>query len=190
MANGPRRVPDIPDKMWDWLKAIEQLLGERQRVTWNVPVDEDWKTLVSRVEMLEKLTERLSLFCRSLQLTFWVRSREGRVGHGEGGESNYSDKQKIAEAINRQLRESRVAIIHPQSRELCVVFAISSKDGRGRYVLSSISTKKRSFTSERLDSFLPFQLGRAPLRKEGLIEKRKKRPTRKGKKQLNDNDQE
>lgn len=89
-------------------------------------------------------------------------------------ESTYEAKKRIVQLLNEELRTgSKAAIKHPDTGAACMLLAVGSPDGLGRYVLEDRETKKRSKTTNSLRSLLPMSLIPDSVRREGLIDRRK-----------------
>jgi hypothetical protein len=85
--------------------------------------------------------------------------------------SSYEKKKEVAKEINADLRHYGYAIRHPESASPCMVLAVGSPDGTGRYVLADRLTKKRSHTCNTLLDLFPIGLVPEPRRREGFLEK-------------------
>ena len=85
--------------------------------------------------------------------------------------SSYEKKKEVAKEINADLRHYGYAIRHPDSASPCMVLAVGSPDGTGRYVLADRLTKKRSHTCNTLLDLFPIGLVPEPRRREGFLEK-------------------
>lgn len=74
----------------------------------------------------------------------------------DGGE--YEEKKNAARHINAILRAAQLAILNKETRELCVVYAIATRDGKGVYTLEARDTRKRSGAYKTLAELLPLWL--------------------------------
>jgi hypothetical protein len=83
--------------------------------------------------------------------------------------SSYEKKKEIAQEMNTDLRHYHVMIRHPDTGSPCLLFAVGSPDGKGRYVLADRLTKKRTHTSSRLLELLPLGLVKEPPRRENFV---------------------
>lgn len=87
---------------------------------------------------------------------------------------DYEYKKEIVKHWNGFLRNDDLAIAHPATGKPCLLLAIGSRDGAGRYVLEDRETKKRSGAYKSLLDLLPVRLTDDIRRKEGFIEVRKR----------------
>jgi DNA-binding XRE family transcriptional regulator len=83
---------------------------------------------------------------------------------------NYEKKQEVAKEINGDLRHYGFAIRHPETGSPCMVLAVASTDGKGRYVLADRLTKRRSSTTTSLLDLFPVKLMCEPRRRESFLE--------------------
>lgn len=73
------------------------------------------------------------------------------------------------------MRGHDAAIAHPVTGNPNLLLAIASYDKRGRYTLEDRATKKRSGSYKTLREITPFKLVPDIPRREGVIERRKKK---------------
>ena len=93
-----------------------------------------------------------------------------------GSDESYESKKNIVIETNARLRQLNAAVAHPSTGEPCILYAVASRDGYGRYVLENRVTKKRSGAYTTLLDLLPVKLVPDVPRKEGVITRRKKKP--------------
>jgi hypothetical protein len=72
--------------------------------------------------------------------------------------ASYTKKKEVAKEMNADLRHYGYSIRHPESGNPCLVLAVGSPDGAGRYVLADRLTKKRSHTCSTILDFFPICL--------------------------------
>ena len=87
---------------------------------------------------------------------------------------DYKSKLAAVREINDILRSCDGAIRHPDTGKPCIILAVASRDGFGRYVFEERETKTRSNASKALKELLPFTLMPDVPRKEAIVERRKK----------------
>jgi hypothetical protein len=88
---------------------------------------------------------------------------------------NYAVKLHWAQVVNDMLRSEQAAVAHPKTNEPCILLAVTSHDGAGRYTLESRLTKKRSGSYRSLSESLPFKLIADVPRKVAPVERRAKK---------------
>jgi hypothetical protein len=93
--------------------------------------------------------------------------------HFMEAELEYKGKSEIVADINSQLRKLDLAFAHPETGEACILYAVTSRDGMGRYSLENRITKTRTGGFKSIRKLMPFQLTTDIPRKEGVIERRK-----------------
>jgi hypothetical protein len=89
--------------------------------------------------------------------------------HGE----DYEGKKQLVRYWNEFLRGS--AIAHPETGRPCMLLAVGSRDKAGRYVLEDRETRKRTGAYKTLLDILPVKIVADLPRKEGFIERRKRK---------------
>ncbi len=89
-------------------------------------------------------------------------------------EQDYASKKQIVQNWNNAFRRDRVAIQNPIDKEPCLLLAVNSHDGYGRYTLENRHTKKRTGSYKSIFDLMPIQFVPDIPRKEGVIERRKK----------------
>lgn len=94
--------------------------------------------------------------------------------------SHYDKLKLIVIKLNGILRKDDAAIAHPQTGEPSILYAVPSKDGDGRFTFESRITKKRTGFYKSLKELYPITLVPDVPRKEGAIERRKKKSVNDG----------
>lgn len=95
----------------------------------------------------------------------WVRADLARRDDRE----DYKRKKELASAVNLFARTFGVALRAPDAAAPCVLFAVGSRDGFGRYVLEARETKTRTGSYKTLADLLPVELVSAPARAEHYV---------------------
>jgi hypothetical protein len=90
-------------------------------------------------------------------------------------EQEYAGKKRLVRIVNDALREQGAVLANPDTKEPCLLLAVNSRDGAGRYTLQSRITKKRTGSYTTLKDLLPLVPMLDVPRKEGVIEQRKGR---------------
>lgn len=88
---------------------------------------------------------------------------------------DYKTKIENRRWLSEQLQELNAAIAYPETGKPSALFAIPSKDGKGRYVLEDKETKKRSSVIKGLEDLLPMKFVTNPPRRESFAELHKKK---------------
>lgn len=88
-------------------------------------------------------------------------------------EGDYEQKKQWAISVNETLRQQGAVIEHPDTKEPSLLLAVGSPDGKGRYVLSSRESKRRTKTSMTLMDMLPITPMPDLPRREPFLERRK-----------------
>ena len=87
---------------------------------------------------------------------------------------DYENRKSFVKEFDDELRKYSAAIAHPESGEPCILLAVASRDGTGRFTLENRLTKKRGGFYKSITELLPLKLVPDAPRKEGVIERRKK----------------
>jgi hypothetical protein len=90
-------------------------------------------------------------------------------------EGDYELKKRLAKKVNETFRRDGAVICHPETKEPCLLLAVGSPDGKGRYVFASRQTRKRSHTSIALIDMLPLTPMPDSPRKESFLERSRSR---------------
>jgi hypothetical protein len=124
------------------------------------------KKFFVKLKKLEHLLDEAKLLILEKQFNvYWTHKLRRRYDL-----SSNEKKKEVAKEINVDLRHYEHAIRHPESGAACMVLAVGSPDGIGRYVLSDRLTKKRSHTSSSLLDLFPIRLVPLPRRKESFVD--------------------
>lgn len=124
------------------------------------------KKFFSKLKTVDNLLDKSKLLILEKQFNvYWTHKLRRRYDL-----SSYEKKKEVAKEINADLRHYEHAIRHPESGAPCMVLAVGSPDGTGRYVLSDRLTKKRSHTSSTLLELFPIRLVPEPRRKESFVD--------------------
>ena len=91
----------------------------------------------------------------------------------------YEEKLEYVRQWNMTLRAVNGALAHPETSAPCILLAVSSYDGQGRYTLENRETKKRSGSYKSLRE-LPVRVVPDLPRKGPNTERRKKGGKKKG----------
>jgi len=110
----------------------------------------------------------LILQAASLYMDCFVVSELADSGDAE----DHKRKKELAALVNRFCRIYGVALRTEETDDPCVLFAVGSRDGHGRYVLENRATKKRTGSFKSLAEMRPLRLVSAPPRVEGFIQSR------------------
>ena len=94
------------------------------------------------------------------------------IAEPRSDERDNEEKKRLSKHVNETLRQQGAVIAHPETREPCLLLAVGSPDGYGRYVLANRETKQRSHTSRALADMLPFTPMPDVPRRESFLERR------------------
>jgi hypothetical protein len=119
---------------------------------------------------LQKIEQRLNEAKRALLERQFNAQWTGKLGR-RPDLMDYEKKKQVAKEINADLRHYGYSIRHPETGTPCMVLAVGSPDGAGRYVLADRLTKKRSNTCNALLDLFPIGLVPEPKRREGFLKR-------------------
>ncbi|QDV34989.1 hypothetical protein [Tautonia plasticadhaerens] len=128
------------------------------------------KEVQSAAFLLYQVTSWLDYSVQSYQ---WLLEYAQEIFRADDA-TDYARKQELAKKVNAELRERHQALRHPENGEPCVIYAMATRNGDGRYVLENRMTKKRSGSYKTLLELMPFRFTQDVARKEGLAGKKKK----------------
>lgn len=145
--------------------AAKAVLDHVLKATWVSP-EGGWEHLLSGLND-HVWVEAHDLILRAATAHFndWGR-RE--LAHRDDRE-DYKWKKELASDANRFARTFGVAFRTPEAAAPCVLFAVGSRDGFGRYVLEARETKTRTGSYKSLADLLPAALVSAPARAERYV---------------------
>lgn len=90
----------------------------------------------------------------------------------EGEDEDRESKKYLVTSLNMFCKYYGVALRMPDNEDPCMIYAVGSRDGKGRYVMEHKASKKRSGAHKTIRDLLPLQLVTAPPREEGFLTSR------------------
>lgn len=90
----------------------------------------------------------------------------------EGEDEERESKKYLVTSLNMFCKYYGVALRMPDNEDPCMIYAVGSRDGKGRYVMEHKASKKRSGAHKTIRDLLPLQLVTAPPREEGFLTSR------------------
>lgn len=84
-------------------------------------------------------------------------SEQAKLVHASGMLEDVEGKQLYARKFGAVLRTDGVLIRHPETKEPCVLVALSDEYG-GRFALESRRNRRRSRSTKDINDLLPFEL--------------------------------
>ncbi len=146
--------------------AANAVLDHVLKATGGVDPKSGWEHLLSDLnDHVWVEAHGLILLAATAHFNAWGR---GELAHRDDRE-DYKRKKELASDANRFARTFGVAFRTPEADAPCVLFAVGSRDGFGRYVLEARETKTRTGSYKSLADLLPAALVSAPARAERYV---------------------
>jgi hypothetical protein len=161
---------DLEDLVQELLRSMPEGEG---LLEWIRSIKPEDKTTLGRIETSARSYNKAYQRFLDLYGTVSINAELLRAFDGLYDENDYTAKKSYVLQVNEQLRQINSAISHPKTGEPCLLLAVNSRDGAGRYTLQSRLTKKRLGSYKSLSELLPIHLVKDVPRKEGVIERRK-----------------
>lgn len=163
MVLGISMPDDITQGLYDRLIQAEDLLiacmKEAKAYRDAVTKAETFSTTPATLSIVAKRCVNATQWIHSCYLTPYINQRLIERNAKNPDINDYTRKKETATWLNNALKIHNLTIYHPTEKTPCILLAVGSRDGYGRYVLENRETKKRSGAYCCIDDMIPIMIG-------------------------------